>query len=136
MSWKSVPIMVEGRQFTFADVRNGRGERSSLFHGSIHEIAVGKFLRPGVKPASFKESPASTVCLTSDLDRAALWARDAGGDDEVWVYEVEPVGHVELHRVSLSAYGKGFTMWEGRVQSARVVAAHRVGKKSSLLAIS
>lgn len=133
MPWQSQKFWVEGKQFTFENMCDGRGKSATFLHGSIHEIQVGDIIRPGIKESNYLQSPTNTVCLTSDTIRAASWARDGRfGTEKVWIYEVLPLCPVTLHRVGLSNYGKGFTLWEGRVPRAEVVSAKLVEYRTLL----
>lgn len=113
--WQAQKVNIEGRAFTLGDVHGGR-----LFHGSRHEIADGDLLEPGRVEANFNQSAADAVSITSEADTALYWANQSS-DGPVYVYEIEPVGRVEMWRASLANYGQNWRMQEGRVSAARIV---------------
>lgn len=102
-----------GRRFKLGDVNGGR-----LFHGTRAVLAEGDVLEPG-HGTNFEESSVETVSITSSAETAAYWAAQAGG--AVHVYEVEPIGGVEIWRAGLANRGSNFELFEGRVHSARVL---------------
>ena len=128
MSWRDSAVVVEGRRFTFRDMTDALAKPvETFFHASPHEIAVGTDLIPQGSKKNFTQSPNSAVCLSSDPRRAVYWARDASKHaTHIWLYKVQPHGAIDLHRVGLSNYGKGFTAWEARVGKATILSVHKI----------
>lgn len=116
--WRAQPVIVEGRRMTYADLAGGQ-----LFHGSRVRLEVGDVLEPGRSERNHRQSAGDAVSITSESGRASYWARQAKGEGETfYVYEIEPVGRIDDWRTGPAEYGTRFTLWEGRVPAARIVA--------------
>lgn len=112
-------FVVEGRKRPLSEMVGGK-----FYHGSPHELPVGTILQPGKSPRNYKQSKA-VVSLTSDLVRAADWG-SLGWKVVGYVYEVEPLGDMEVHRATPANYGENFILWEVTVPRARIVALVKV----------
>lgn len=118
-TWKSQQVLVEGKKFTFNDV-HGR----KLYHGSPIKMNEGTIIVPQLPTKrNFVESPESLVCFTSDFNTAVYWARKALNDMSalVYIYEIEPLADIIIHRIMLANYGKNFNLQEGRSSAAKIL---------------
>jgi hypothetical protein len=105
--WSEQSVVVEGRSRPLSGVHGG-----TWYHASDHDIEPGDTVEPGRAAANHKQSPATSVSVSSDRSYARNWGKN--------VYEVEPHGEVLGHRVSPADYGKSFSVLEARVSSATV----------------
>lgn len=112
---ESSQINVMGKNFTWDNLK---GEK--LYHGSRTNLEVGEYLIPQ-ENTNFEESDKSKISITSDYDRAIYWAKHIKSNQPIYIYEVEPVGDIDIWRVSLAEMGTKFTLWEGRVNKAKIV---------------
>lgn len=114
--WREQTVSVFGTPWPLGKVVSGR-----LFHGSTRELPVGTVLVPQrAGNRNFAQSAADAVSITSCESRAAFWAAKSGGTP--YIYEVEPLSEVEVHRAGVANYGKNIELFEGRVSSARIIA--------------
>ena len=113
--WREQEAVVYGRRRPLAEVDGGR-----LYHGSPVELAVGTVIEPG-HGRNHQQSAEDAVSITSDLRRAIHWAREAAGGADSFVYEVEPLGPVDVWRVAPCNQGQNIRLWEARTPKARVV---------------
>lgn len=116
--WREQPVIVEGRRMTLGMVKGGK-----LYHGSTRELPIGTILEPQ-EQRNFTQSADDAVSITSDHGTAGYWARESakGAEDAtVFVYEIEPIGHVNDWRTGPASYGKEMNLFEGRCGSARIV---------------
>lgn len=90
-----------------------------LFHGSPHLMAVGTILKPGIKKKNYRQSQ-NVVSLTSRIKIAELWGSNRG-KQSVYVYEVEPLGEVNPHKVFWLPSQTSWYMDEGTVSAARII---------------
>ena len=112
----SSTLVVEGRERKISEMVGGK-----FYHGSPHRLSVGTVLEPGQSKKNYKQSKSAGVSISSDANRAAHWG-SLEGKIRGYVYEVEPLGEVEVHRAGPANYGRNFVLWEGVVPRARVVA--------------
>jgi len=110
-----ITINVMGKQFTWNELNGGK-----LYHGSRTELNVGDLLIPQ-KEQNFKESDKNKISITSDYNRAKLWVLKIKSDNPIFIYEIEPISDIEIWRVSLAKQGTKFDLWEGRVDSAKIL---------------
>lgn len=118
MDWKSTRVDVMGKVFTLGQVKGGK-----LYHGSAVEFKSGDTLEPG-HGKNFKQS-INAVSFTSEYNRALHWAR--ASSCPAHVYEIEPIGEVQIHRVGLADGGTSFVLWEGRSPKAKVIREVKLG---------
>ena len=112
---ESTQINVMGKKFTWNDLKGGK-----LYHGSRTDLEVGEYLIPQ-ENTNFEESDKSKISITSDYDRAIYWAKQIKSNQPIYIYEVEPIGDIDIWRVSLAEMGTKFTLWEGRVNEAKII---------------
>lgn len=110
--WTEQSTIVEGVSRPLRDISGGK-----WYHASDHAIEVGQTVSPGKAPRNHKESPTASVSISSDASYARHWGSN--------LYEVEPDGRVEGHRVSPAEYGKKIAVYEARVPRARVLGVVR-----------
>jgi hypothetical protein len=115
--WRHQVVTVMGRAFQLSEVSGGQ-----LFHGSRHRLAVGTVLEPGHN-RNFVQSSTDTVSITSEPGRAQHWAEQSGAGPH-FIYEVEPLGAVDVWRAGLADQGQSFRLFEARVPQARIVALY------------
>ncbi len=120
--WKKDEVRVEGKRFLLGDVIGGK-----LYHGSPFKLEVGTVLVPQEwGNQNFDESPIDQVSLTSELNDAKYWAKEAqkrnsGDIEKIYVYEVEPLSEVVPWRVMLANFGLSFRLQEGRVDNGAII---------------
>lgn len=100
---------------TLGQVKGGK-----LYHGSTRELPVGTLLEPQ-EQRNFTQSASDAVSITSDYGTALYWAKESDKEAAVYVYEVEPIGHVNDWRTGPASYGKEMNLYEGRCGSARII---------------
>jgi hypothetical protein len=108
-------VNVMGKSFTWNELNGGK-----LYHGSRTELNVGDILTPQ-KNRNFKQSDDNKISITSDYNRAKYWASQIKSDNPIYIYEIEPMGEIEIWRVSLTKQGTMFDLWEGRVNNAKII---------------
>lgn len=113
--WRAQPVIVGGQRMTLGQVKGGK-----LYHGSTRELPVGTLLEPQ-EQRNFKQSASDAVSITSDYGTALYWAKESDKEATVYVYEVEPIGHVDDWRTGPASYGKEMNLFEGRCGSARII---------------
>lgn len=113
--WRTQPVIIEGRRMTLGQVKGGK-----LYHGSTREFPIGTVLEPQ-EQRNFEQSASDAVSITSDYGTARYWAKESDKEATVYVYEVEPIGHVDDWRTGPASYGKEMNLFEGRCGSARIV---------------
>lgn len=117
--WRNQPVIVNGRRMSLGQVKGGK-----LYHGSTRELPVGTMLEPQ-EQRNFTQSADDAVSITSDYGTARYWATESAKGTEgtpVYVYEVEPIGHVDDWRTGPANYGTEMTLFEGRCPAARITA--------------
>ena len=108
-------VNVMGKSFTWNELNGGK-----LYHGSRTDLDVGDILT-SQKNRNFKQSDNNKVSITSDYNRAKHWASQIKSDNPIYIYEIEPMGEIEIWRVSLAKQGTMFDLWEGRVNNAKII---------------
>ena len=103
----------------------GSTKSGTLYHGSPVKLGEGDILSPQAA-RRYKQSSADSVSLTSDPAVATRWARDGGADNPVYLYEVEPLGELEAHRVGLEGGGAFVNIFEARSPQARIIGVQEV----------
>lgn len=126
VQWQDRPVIVMGQKRKLGEVVGGR-----IFHGSPHKIEVGEYITPQDRDnRNFSQSSEDSISFTSDATRAALWAREAASETtgSVYLYEIEPEGDVESHRVQLANAGQNIIVWEARASRGKIVGVHEVSR--------
>lgn len=128
--WKNQEVIVEGRRMPLHKMVGGK-----LFHGSPHDLKDGTILEPRRAPTNYPQSSKTHVSVTSSAKTAMHWGSQENTkpghvylararDRQCHVYEVEPLGDVEGHRVGPASGFSAFHLYEGRVQKARIIRKH------------
>jgi hypothetical protein len=113
--WRDTEVQVRGKSMTLGLVLGGK-----LYHGSPHKLPPGTVLKPRGSESNYAQSSGKGVSITSDRGRAEHWG-SLEGEVPGYVYEVEPLGEVEAHRVGPANRFKNFNLWEGVVPAAKIL---------------
>lgn len=119
--WEDQEVIVRGKKMLLGLVEGGK-----LYHGSPNEIKPGTILQPGYA-ANYDQSSSEDVSITSDKSVAGHWG-SLEGTTIGYIYEVEPLGEIDVWRVGPANGFKNIRLFEGRVKKARVL--RLVGKST------